>query len=824
KTLITVGVDPQVNAMEYFGENPKTQAQLRPVVETVLKIYARAVDEAGKRADAIANKLTPNDNAGIQRWQAADDLRNLAAFSGAMAQYDLCMALDKADPQRKRTADDAIESLKQFDTNDSAVQPVVRNQIAKLNMVKGSFDAAKKMFDAIANNPNGEIKPAPDKAQQYEARYFSVVCQILSRKIADAQKDMEALDTWQRANLTAEQQKGASAAFTMLKYRVLSTRADLANDADDRRKNNEQAIATLMQLLKEQPQYKTVIFQQVLTRMPDNADVAKMDPLLLLALQQQAELEYAKPEGQKLDEHALSRGIDAAREVIRRKAGNGLGAATVARSAYVLPYLLERAPGREKEAAAAFLDYAQSYSSDTKNAGDSLDHATALIGRLRKQDLQDQDTRKLYDRFLPIAINPPFNRKQFAFEYALLLQAEQHYKQAVETFKQVPPDDKRLLTAHFYEMVALKQRLNDDDDKMSADERKSVVAEIQTLADEVNQKAAAAEAAATTPEDKKRYSSMLVRTALLAADLANHEQKDPKRALDLLAGFEEKVKGQPNEQDLLFQALSLRVNSYMELGQTNDATSTLVTLLKTKQGNEGPALVFDLLKKLDMDMEHARAAGDAAEVKQLAENRAALSGFLVTWAENNPDPKIKDLTNRYKAFDASTKQLAAELSDDPAKRKAGLEAALKQYQDLYDANNPDPAVQLGMGFVQYDLGHYKQAKEALGPLVVNKKTGTPTVTITENGEPKTVESSQYWEAILKLVRSIAEVAKADPNDAQAQKDLDAGKVFLKQQYVLWPKTIGGKKYHDDFEKLRVELIPNFHPDTEEPASQPVAGS
>src|SRR2546423_1588794 len=87
KTLITVGVDPLVNAMEYFGENAKTQAQLRPIVETVLKIYDRAADEANKRADAIANKLTPNDAAGAARWQAADDLRALAVFSGAMAQY-----------------------------------------------------------------------------------------------------------------------------------------------------------------------------------------------------------------------------------------------------------------------------------------------------------------------------------------------------------------------------------------------------------------------------------------------------------------------------------------------------------------------------------------------------------------------------------------------------------------------------------------------------------------------------------------------------------------------------------------------------------------
>src|SRR5262249_20839914 len=149
---IGVGVDPQVNALEYWGENARTQAQLRPVVETVLKIYAQAIVEAGKKADEIANRLTANDDAGAKRWQAAEDFRNLAVFSEAMAKYDLCIALDKSDPKRKEIADEAIESLKQFDNNDSAVQATVRNRMAKLNMVKGDFDAARQMFQTVATN------------------------------------------------------------------------------------------------------------------------------------------------------------------------------------------------------------------------------------------------------------------------------------------------------------------------------------------------------------------------------------------------------------------------------------------------------------------------------------------------------------------------------------------------------------------------------------------------------------------------------------------------------------------------------------------------
>jgi hypothetical protein len=809
KMLMTASVDPDINALEYWGENSRTQDRVRPTVQMVLKIYQKASATAAARADEIANHLTANDDAAAARWQAADDLHSLATFNELMADYDLCLSLDKSDPQRADLADKAIDGLKPFDTNDSAVQAAVRNQMAKLNMTLGDFDTARKIFATVRDNPDGQIKPPPTAAEQYDARYFSVVCEILSNDLTDAATDVDALDAWQKRNLDKSQQQGASAALAMLQYRLFSARSDLDTDPDEKKRDDNQAIATLLQLLKDQPQYKTVIFEQVLTRMPPDPDLSTLDPLLLLALQQEGEEQYLLPAGQKPDEKVIDQAIAAARQIIQRRGQSGVDEATAARSAYVVSYLLEKL-GQKKDAAAAFLDFAEQFPLEINQANDALDHATALIGQLRKDDPEDQETRKLYDRFLPLAIGSPFNRRQFAFEYAVLLQRQQQYRKAIQYFRLVPQDDSRITSVHFYLMVALKQRLDDDSDKMPPAERQQVLAEVQSLADQVMSDSQTARDASKSDEDRKRYASRIVRTALIAAGTAGQEQNDPKRALDLLNGFEAQVKGLPDEQDLLFEALGLRVSLYMQLGQTTAATDTLVQLLQTKQGNEGPALVFDLLKKIDADMDRAKAAGNAAQVRQLARNRALLSGFLVTWAQNNPDPKIKALTDRYKVFDASTNRVAAELSDDPAARKAALEAALKQYQDLYNANDPDPIVQLGLGMVQFDLGNFQAAKEMLGPLVVNKKIGTATVTVLENGQPKTVENPQYWEAILKLLQSVDAVAKQNPNDAAAMADLAAAKIFLKQLWVQWPRTIGGKKYHEDFEKLRTELIPDFN--------------
>lgn len=820
--LIKSGVDPDVNALEYFGTNPKTQKQLYPVVETVRKILDRAADAATTKATQLANQMTsPDQNQLADQWQQMTNMKVSAQYTSNMEGYDQALALPKGDSKRKTIADAAIKFLKQYDTKDSGVQAAVRNRIAKLNLVKGDYSASEKIFATVAKNPGAQIKPPPNAAQQYAAIYFGVVARIEAGDLSQAEHGMISLDAWQKQNLNGAQQKGAAAAYTMLRYRILTARADKTHNQGQKKKYNNQAIALLIGLIKDRPDLRTVVFEQVLNRLPAHPDIAKLDPLLLLALQQQGEDEFLKPQNQKIDTAIMNRAISATRQIIKSQGHDNIDAKTAANSANVLPYLLMR-EGNNKEAAAAFMDFARKFPNNLKNANDALDHATVIIGQLRRSDPQDQQTRKLYDRFLPIAINPPFNRKQFAFGYGLLLERQQKYAQAITYLKQVKPDDPRVLSAHFYEMFALKQELGNPHKKFGAAQRQIMAAQIQTLADQVNTEASKKLASVTTSDDKNRYDSMLVSTALIAADLSLHEQNNPKRTLKLLDGFEQKVAGLPNAQNQLGEALYLRVNAYMDLRETSKATDTLVKLLQTKPGGQGPALVFDLLKKLDAQLTLAKEQNHTAEVRQLAQNRAALSGFLVTWAENNQNPKIKALASKYKAFDAATQQMAAELNNNPAARKAGLEVARKRYVELYNPANPDSTVELGLGIVSYELGNYADAMKYLSPLVVNKKLGGATETITKNGVQQTVENTQYWEANLRLMQSTANIAKAKPQDAAAQQNLGEVKTYLKQLYVEWPKTIGGTEYHKQYEDLRKEIIPDFQFEPVEPTTAPAA--
>jgi hypothetical protein len=85
--------------------------------------------------------------------------------------------------------------------------------------------------------------------------------------------------------------------------------------------------------------------------------------------------------------------------------------------------------------------------------------------------------------------------------------------------------------------------------------------QIQKLADQVNAEAG-----------KKNEKSMLVRTLLLAADLARREQKNPQRALQLLNGFESSVTDLPNADQLVNEAMYIRVQSHMAAEQYTQAT------------------------------------------------------------------------------------------------------------------------------------------------------------------------------------------------------------------------------------------------------------
>lgn len=816
--LIQNGVMRQVNTLEYWGDNPRVQASLRPIVEAIIKVLDRCQSLASAQAEAIGNSIRSPDDPAARQYLVLDGLATMARYTRCMVDYDLVLSIDATagKQQRRQIAQKAIEGLAEFDNPDSTVQPEVRIRIAKLKMATEDYAGAMEQFAGIIN---AQVSPAPTFAQQYEARYFSAVCLVLSGKLDAAGQSLADLRKWQDQNIPSDNtaaHQGAQAAAAMLEYRLYSAQAQTAKTDADRSAANQRAMDVLLSLVKERPELRGIIYEQLVGRLPEHPDMKQLDPLLLQALVQRGNVERMKDSSDAVDARTLERAIDAARELVRRR-GMGVDGDLAEQAALLAPFFLDRLD-RDAEAAGAFLDFIRDFPHSPQNDRIALDNARALVGQLVRSHPNDPAIMKLYERFLSVAVGQ-FEQFQFAFEYARLLQKSDRFAEAAKVYQQVPADDPRLLRSKFYRMVALNQLLDADHSKLDNTRRQQIVADIQHLATEVTQLAAAAAKTAKDEPSRQEYRSLIVKTTLLAAKLANREQANPQRALDLLDGFEQAVKGMPGELDLLAEALFVRVDSYMDLGQNAKATDALVELLKNREGGQGAQIIFGLLQKLDQDLDQARRHNDRPQMLLLARSRATLSGYLVQWAQTNPDERIRRYTYRYRVFDADTMHLAARLEEDPAARIKSLNEALAKYKNLQntqeveeyrrtlagtgtDPDYPDPAVTLGMAGVYFDLGDYQSAQPLYGRLLADKKLGTEQKLV--DGE--LVDNELFWEATCKLFRCNMELAK---NDARYAKALEETRRALRFLYIKNGSATGGKKWHAEFDALRQQLIPDF---------------
>src|SRR5687768_4319483 len=113
--LIKFGVEPDVNLMEYWGETPKVQSRLKPVVATVMKMLNKAVEVGAARRAELEKQIERGRSERIERqWTEADQLVTMAEYTRAMVKYNEAMALPgtaRGVQERKKLVDPAIEFL-----------------------------------------------------------------------------------------------------------------------------------------------------------------------------------------------------------------------------------------------------------------------------------------------------------------------------------------------------------------------------------------------------------------------------------------------------------------------------------------------------------------------------------------------------------------------------------------------------------------------------------------------------------------------------------------------------------------------------------------
>ena len=102
------------------------------------------------------------------------------------------------------------------------------------------------------------------------------------------------------------------------------------------------------------------------------------------------------------------------------------------------------------------------------------------------------------------AVAKPFERKEFAYEYARRLQANGKFEDAIAMFRQVPTDDRNYAESQYYLMVAVRQQL--DHVKETDPAHATLLTELNGLIDEVNKAMGTKLAAETNPQRKRRSS------------------------------------------------------------------------------------------------------------------------------------------------------------------------------------------------------------------------------------------------------------------------------------------------------------------------------
>ena len=814
--LLLYGVTRDANLLEYWGENPATEARLRPTAQAVYDMLGKAAKEASSQAGILAGRMNANNqNVLGPQWDKLDNLSHTAEYSQNMMTYYLALATPKA--ERATLIEKSLKYLTDLDNADSTVMPRVHVMMAKLNMAEGKNDDAIQMFEAVAKKAQ-EIQPPPDASQVYEAKYFENVALLQEGKIDDAKKGLDALIAWQKTGMPpdADTQKGIAAAAEMLRYRIFLAEAAQAKDPAAKKKADDAGVAVLLKLSQDRPELRGIIYQQLVERLPKDAPVKGLDPLLLQGLMSKAYGEASKPAGAAVDQGIIQRGLSAAQEVSARPVDANLTARMKDDAAQLVPVLLE-AMGKKVEAAQGYLDYAEKNSlMHPQNAQNALDDAGRLTFDLRKTDRDNPAVSDLYNRFLPVAINPPYNKIDLAYLYGQRLVTLGKPEEAIRFFHMVAKSDRNYNSAQYAMLRANQDLLSNP--KIAPDRRAVLANDLVKSAESVRQ------TYGSLKDDVSRERDAIA--TLVEAETEGADLKKPQETLTLLTGFEDLVKGTPDEKALTNSALLDRVNADVALNQIGQATDMLLVLLNQTGGAQGAEFVRGLLDKLDKELDKAQAANDTATMASIAASEAKLSGFLVTWAKNNTNTEIKKFTYQYMVFDARTKRLAGTLATDAAARTDLLAKAMEAYKTLQspenvalfketldkkkiasgdlDPNQPDPNVLLGIALTEYEQKNYKDAGPIFGDLLNNGKLGSATLLVTDptSGEQKVTDNDTYWEATYKLY--VCNVANAGGSVADAS--LDPTKQGLKN--LLIRGGIPGK-WQDKFEDLRKQIIPDF---------------
>lgn len=814
--LITYGLERPANIIEYWGENPRAQAEIRPVGELVSKLLDQAATQARQRADRLAEHFGEAPSAQqLKEYSALDSLSANARYTALMADYYRALAYPAGHPKRKQIAASAIASLREFDQPDTQVQPIVRLRIGKLQLAMGDYEAARQTFASLSR-PAESIRPQPDVLQRHEGMYFAVVAELLAGRLDAVAQSQRSLARWQAENLPADKstRDAAETALVLVRYRLERARAARIADTAARAEAESRARDILRTLADAHPEQLGAIFEQLAGSVSPGALISDVDTLSLRALVYQGLVQVA--EAESADRKGLERAREAAIECLARRQRESIAPSILDEMAIAVPQIDEKL-GSDQRAAGEYLDFVETRAKSEYRQR-AMGNALSLIARLQVSDAKSSVAERLLDRALPLAVYQ-LDRRDLAYDLARRIEGSRA-KEAIDLYARVPKSDGRYVVARYARMQCLRAVAGGA--KGSEETAKPSDPSLLDAAIEVEGLAGRASDSATDAVEIARYAAMSARGRLIHAELLLPEA--PGEVLSILDKFDQLVQGLSDGMDLQAQALQLRVQALMATGKANEAAQALGKFASGQDVDRGFSLIFVVLNRLDADVATARKAQDSGKVRALLEARVALCPPLIHWAISNASGAMRKSAYSYMLFEAESRYELAITLDESTERQRALRQALECYNRLLDregialwAQSPageavdlaygDVTALFGKARILYELHEDAEAAQRFARLLEDRKLGPAQVVSSRNGQILTQDNPQYWEATYKMYASNLRRAESL---APSQRDqlIELTRSGLKRLYIREGKSLGGQAWRAEFRSLMKQLLPD----------------
>lgn len=854
--IVTVAQE-DLSYVEYWGDVPEHQARLGKAALAASALYGAVMEEAARAQAALPLTGANPPKPVLDKWQELDDVRMTAEYSKAITDYSVVMSMDRSNKEREKIAADAVKTLAQYEDTPQ-IQAICRLNMGKLLMVgkadKKDMERSRQYLAQVA------ATAGVPWGLKYQAAYSQALGFVLTKDMANAQKEIDALHRWVTDNPppAAIDTKLVDANMSVLEYRWHMIQYELTKD----QKWYKEAVDHLQGLPPEARKKAYELLAEKQGKVANFADIT--DPILLVAMTVRGESEASR---KTPDIAILENGLGAAREILRRVAEKKatFNPEDIEMAMFRAGYLLDKQdqplPAGQKPDGAriarrtAVIDGYVSYLDQTKETPQNKkyrdfahDWSKVIMGELRDywdqaalhvvvkkgfenatngNPYKDYDLGMMYGSMLVKDAYPEINalrandaEKRKAI-LADLVKADDMLQKYLMT-----PQGRTSVDARYYRLLALKYQIELDADK-KAELLAAVNQQAQALRPAI---AAALQQPNLTQADRDKLRSLNCNIVIVVAQLIWGQQKEQgaKEVLKLMEGFEESVQGLPQAQTTLGKVLSLRVKAWQALKEPTKATEELMKLAE-KSPEEAAASAKALLRDLMEDLNKAKMAKNNDGARQALASRAAVSGFMAKWYAENKNESFHKYAYVYRLFEADNRLQAALLSDDPAEKNKFLEETVTLCEDLLKPDNQqlwkstvdearkkaasqpagqnqqlpvfdptgDPTVRLITAKAYFAMEKYEKCRPIILDMLKQNKLGELQITGPDGG---LIDNEEYWYGRYMLIKSSIVMAERASDAEQRKGAID----LLRASYITHPNP-GGAMYHELYEKLREEL-------------------